>query len=70
MEGRISDIGDTIGDIDILVKENVKIRNSWHKTSKIWKIIKAPNLKTIGIEDSQIQAPENIIKQNHKKKFP
>ena len=33
MEERISGVEDTIEEIDISVKENVKLKKNWHKTS-------------------------------------
>jgi hypothetical protein len=64
MEERISGIEDTIEDIDILVKENTKCKKFLTlNMQEIWDTMKRPNLRIIGIEesDSQFKGPQNIF---------
>ena len=64
MQERISGIGDTVEEIDILVKENVKSKKFLTQNiQKIWDTMKRPNLRVIGIkgEESQLQGSENIF---------
>ena len=79
MKKRISGIEDTIEEIDILVKENVKSKKKKvliQNIQEIWDIMKRPNLRTIRTEkgeDIQIQGPErpeNIFNKIIEENFP
>ena len=61
---RISDIEDTIEEIDTLVKENVKSKTFLTQDiQEIWDSMKIPRLRKIPIKEGnfQLKAPENIF---------
>ena len=76
----ISDILDTIEEIDTSVQENVKFQIFLTQNiEEIWDTIKRPNLRIIRIEreDSQVRGPKNIFNKiieeknsNLKKEMP
>ena len=79
MEERISGIEDMIEEINTSVKENVNLKNFWHKTTrKFATLMKRPNLRIINeSEESQLQETENIFNKileenvsNLKKEMP
>jgi methyl-accepting chemotaxis protein len=66
IEERISDTADTIENIDTTVKENAKCKKFLtQNTQEIKDIMRRPNLRIIGIEESensQLKGPVNIFK--------
>lgn len=73
MEGRISETEDTGKIFDTSVKENVKSKNPWHKTSRISGTLWNEKTKTIirieGGEESKLKDPDNILNKNHSRKI-
>jgi uncharacterized coiled-coil protein SlyX len=65
MEGRISCIEDTIKEMNLSIKENVKCKMFLNQNiQEIWDTMKTPNLRIIEIEegeDSQLKRSENIF---------
>ena len=65
IEGKISDVEDTIEENNTTVKENSKHKNLLTQNiQKIHDTMKKSNLRIIGIEeskDSQFKGPENIL---------
>ena len=63
MEKKISDIEDTIEEIDTLIKENIKfIKFLTQNIQEIWDTMKRLRIEGIeGSEDSQFKGPENIF---------
>lgn len=54
MDKKMWSIEDTIEEIDSLVKENINLKISWHKTTKgILNTMKRPNLRTIRIQEGE-----------------
>lgn len=74
MEERISGVEDTMEEIDVSVKENVKSKKSLTQTvQEIQDNIKRQNLRIIGIEekeDSLLQGPENVFNKIIEENFP
>ena len=72
IEERISGVEDTIEEINISVKENVKSKKFMTENiQETWDTIKRLNLRIIGIEeDSQFKGPENIFKKTIEENFP
>ena len=74
MEERISGVEDTMEEIDVSVKENVKSKKFLTQTvQEIQDNIKRQNLRIIGIEekeDSLHQGPENIFNKIIEENFP
>jgi hypothetical protein len=65
MEGRISDVEDSIGNMDTTVKENAKCQKILTQNSQeIQDTMRRPNLRIIGVdenEDCQLKEPANIF---------
>ena len=74
MEERISGVEDTMEEIDVSVKENVKSKKFLTQTvQEIQDNMKRQNLRIIGIEekeDSLLQGPENIFNKIIEENFP
>jgi prefoldin subunit 5 len=73
-EERISGAEDTIENIDTTVKENAKIKNPLTQNiQEIQDTMRRPNLRIIGIEesqDSQLKGPVNIFNKIIEENFP
>ena len=65
MDENTSSIEDTIKEIEISVKENVKSKKSLTQIiQEIWDTMKGPNIQILEREEgenSQLQGPENIF---------
>jgi uncharacterized coiled-coil protein SlyX len=74
IEERISGAEDTIENIDTTVKENAKSKKLLTQNiQKIQDTIRRPNIRIIGIEeseDSQLKGPVNIFNKILKENFP
>ena len=74
MKERLSSVEDMIEEIDTSVKENVKVKRFLTQNiQEIWKTMKRPNLRIIGIEEgkgSQLQGPENILNKIIEENYP
>jgi wobble nucleotide-excising tRNase len=74
IEERISGAEDSIENIDKAVKENANSKKLL--TQNIWKIqetMRRPNLRIIGIEeseDSQLERASKYLQQNYRRKLP
>jgi uncharacterized coiled-coil protein SlyX len=70
IEERMSDVEDTIEEIDISIKENIKAKTFLTQNiQEIWYTMKRPNLRLIEGEESQLQGPENILNKITEKTF-
>ena len=68
---RISDTEDTIEKINTLIKENSKTNKfSSQNIQEIWDTIKRQNLRIIGVEEVQLNGPENIFNKIIEENFP
>ncbi|KAL6042861.1 hypothetical protein STEG23_007546, partial [Scotinomys teguina] len=74
MEDRISNVEDTIEEIDSSVKENTKSKKVIKQNvQEIWDTMKRPNLRIIGIEEGeeyQLKGTENIFNKIIEENFP
>ncbi|KAL6037201.1 hypothetical protein STEG23_016771 [Scotinomys teguina] len=73
MEDRISNVEDTIEEIDSSVKENTKSKKVIKQNvQEIWDTMKRPNLRIIGIEgeEYQLKGMENIFNKIIEENFP
>jgi hypothetical protein len=71
---RISDVEDTVEEIDTLVKENAKFKKfPAQNIQEIWDTMKRQNPRIVGIEkgeDPQFKGPENIFNKIIEENFP
>jgi hypothetical protein len=74
IEERLAGAEDTIENIDTTVKENVRCKKLLSQNSQeIQDTMRRPNLKIIGIEESedpQLKGPVNIFKKSIEENFP
>ena len=74
IEERTSDAEDTVEKIDTIVKENVKCKKLLTQNiQEIQDTMKRPNIKMIGIEeseDSQLKGPVHIFNKITEENFP
>ena len=64
IEERMSGIKDVLEEMDTSVKENVRLKNFWNKTSRKSRTLKRPNVEIVGRregEEIQLKDPENIF---------
>ncbi|KAL6091389.1 hypothetical protein STEG23_027127, partial [Scotinomys teguina] len=71
MEGRISNVEDTIDKIDSSVKENTKSKKVMtQNVQEIWDTMKRPNLRIEEGEEYQLKGTENTFNKIIEEKFP
>ncbi|ERE71058.1 Transposase, L1 containing protein [Cricetulus griseus] len=73
MEERLSGVEDTLAEIDLSTKENLKSNKSLSQNiQEIWDTVKGPKLRIIGIEEGeeiQLKGSENIFNKIIEKKL-